>query len=60
MMVILTCFLRKILAFSKLASAFDPYLNLVLLSLDISLFENFVDPDQVASDQDPHCFTSTC
>ena len=27
------------------------YLNLVLLSPDLSLFENTVDPDQLASDE---------
>ena len=36
-------------------------LTLVLLNLDLSLFENTVVPDQLVSlmklsDQDPHCF----
>ena len=28
-----------------------------MLNLDISNFENSVDPDQLASEQDPHCFS---
>ena len=39
-------------------------LTLVMLNSDISCFEKFVDPDQLASqipaDQGPHCFPPCC
>ena len=34
----------------------DLYILTCWTRINLSFFENTVDPDQLASDQDPHCF----